>query len=187
LTVGGLAWHFHYIDAIDAMPRVILISGPVGAGKSAVARKLVSLLPASVSYIEGDTFWFFIKKTETQDPRKNFHVIMRSMTAAAIPFARSGYDVVLDFSVPPHFLETARKILKEVPLEYVILYPSEAVCAARAAARTEGAIPDYSKYAGLYALFDGFDQHKINNETADAEVVAAQILEGLNSGRFRVL
>ena len=54
------------------------------------------------------------------------------MTAATIPFVRSGFDAVLDFSMPPQFLEVARKILKEVPLEYVILRPSKAVCAARA-------------------------------------------------------
>jgi adenylate kinase family enzyme len=126
------------------MPRVILISGPIGAGKSAVARKLIPLLPGPLSYIEGDTFWSFIKKSEQPDKRKDFIVIMRAMTAATIPFARSGYDVVLDFSVPPYFLEHARKILKEVPLDYVILQPSQAVCAARAAARQEGAIPDYS-------------------------------------------
>ena len=47
---------------------------------------------------------------------KYFVVIMRAMTAAAIPFARSGYEVLIDFSIPPQFLETARKILKEVPL-----------------------------------------------------------------------
>jgi hypothetical protein len=139
-----------------------------------------------VAYIEGDTFWSFIRKPEQHDRRENFNVIMRAMTAAAIPFARSGYDVVLDFSIPPYFLEVARKILKELPLEYVILKPSRAICAARAAARQEGAICDYSKYAGIYLLFDGFNRHKISDGDASEDVVAAQILEGLNSGRFRV-
>ena len=169
------------------MNKVILISGPVGAGKSTVARQLVSFLPGNVSYIEGDLFWSFIKKPPNPDKREAFNVIMRAMTAAAIPFARSGYDVVLDFSIPPFFLETARKILKEVPLEYVILQPGMTICAARAAARPEGTITDYAKYAEFYALFDGFDQYKISDDKATAEMLAARILAGLKQGQFKVL
>jgi uridine kinase len=40
---------------------VIFLSGPIGAGKTAVARELLHLLPAPLSYIEGDVFWSFIK------------------------------------------------------------------------------------------------------------------------------
>ena len=81
-----------------------------------MARELLALLPAPVSYIEGDTFWSFVAKAHSRDRREVLQVIMRAMTAAAIPFARSGYEVLIDFSIPPQFLETARKILKEVPL-----------------------------------------------------------------------
>jgi adenylylsulfate kinase-like enzyme len=94
----------------------LILSGPIGAGKTTVARELLALLPAPVSYIEGDTFWSFVAKAHSRDRREVFQVIMRAMTAAAIPFARSGYEVLIDFSIPPQFLETARKILKEVPL-----------------------------------------------------------------------
>ena len=73
------------------MGKVIIISGPVGAGKSAVARELVSLWPGPLACIEGDTFWSFIAKPGQTERRENFHVIMRSMTAACIPFTRSGY------------------------------------------------------------------------------------------------
>ena len=168
------------------MAKVIILSGPVGAGKSTVARELVALMPGSVVCIEGDTFWSFIEKSETQDRRENGHMIMRSMTAAAIPFVRCGFDVVLDFTVPPEFLATARKILKDLPLEYVILRPSEAVCAARAATRKEGVIADYSKYSDFYALFAGTDQYQINDDKADAPALAAKIFAGLKSGRFWV-
>jgi uridine kinase len=78
-----------------------MLSGPIGAGKTTVARELIPMLRGQISYIEGDTFWSFIAKTGNQDRREDFRVIMRAMTAAALPFARSGYDVLLDFSIPP--------------------------------------------------------------------------------------
>ena len=81
----------------------------MAAARGAVAQKLVPLLPGTVAYIEGDLFWSFIKQSETLGERENFQVIMRAMTAATIPFVRSGYDVDLDFSVPPHFPGVARK------------------------------------------------------------------------------
>ena len=168
------------------MSKVILISGPAGAGKTAVARRLIPLLPGPVAYIEGDVFWSFIQKSDGRGKRENFMEILRAMTAAAIPFARSGYAVLLDFSIPPDFLPTARKILKEVPLEFVIVRPRQAVCDARAAARPEGAIADYSAYASFYQLFDGFEPHTLRNDDLGADVAATQIVEGLNNGKFRV-
>ena len=92
---------------------VTMLSGPIGAGKTTVARELLALLPAPVSYIEGDTFWSFIDKPHSRDRREVFHVILRAMTAAAIPFARSGYEVLLDFSIPPQFLGRLARSLKK--------------------------------------------------------------------------
>lgn len=107
---------------------IILLSGPVGAGKTTVARELVALWPDPVAHIEGDVFWSFLAKPS--GPRaRNFPVIMRAMTAAAVPLARSGYDVLLDFSMPPEFCDTARKIARELPLALVVIKPAERVCA----------------------------------------------------------
>jgi len=103
---------------------IIFLSGPIGAGKTAVSKALLPLLPAPLSYIEGDTFWSFIKKDGERGLRDNFPVLVRSMTAAAVPFARSGFRVLIDFSIPPTFVDTARKILKEVPFDFVLLRPS---------------------------------------------------------------
>lgn len=47
-------------------------SGPVGAGKTTVAKELVALLPAPVSYIEGDIFWYFVAKAHHCDRREVF-------------------------------------------------------------------------------------------------------------------
>ena len=168
------------------MGSVIMLSGPVGAGKTTVARELIAQLPGPLSYIEGDTFWSFIAKAEERSRREDFPVITRAMTAAALPFARSGFDVLLDFSIPPEFLPTARKILKEVALDYVMLRPSLAACEARAAGRAEGKIADYAAYREFYLLFDGAERYTICDDDADAAVLAASIRNGLSAGMFRV-
>jgi hypothetical protein len=144
------------------------------------------LLPGSVACIEGDKFWSFIAKSEKPDWREHFHTIMRSMTAATIPFVRSGYDVMLDFSVPPHFLAFARRILKEIQLEYVVLQPSEKVFASRASTRPEGTIKDYSKYSEFYSLFSEYDQYRIADDAATPSDLALRVKAGLKTGKFLV-
>ena len=165
---------------------VIFLSGPIGAGKTAVAKALLPLLPAPLSYIEGDTFWSFIKKDGQRGLRDNFAVLVRSMTAAAVPFARSGFQVLIDFSIPPTFLETARKILKEVPFDFVLLKPSLQVCVDRAGSRKEGAITDYERLKNFYTLFENGTTDPICDDHADPASLAHRIAEGLNEGRFRV-
>jgi hypothetical protein len=82
----------------------------------------------SLSYIEGDALWPVFAKPDAKPRRERFRLLMRSLTAAAVPLARRGYEVLLDFSFPLDFLETARKIVKEIPLDLVILRPSIATC-----------------------------------------------------------
>lgn len=166
---------------------VIFLSGPIGAGKTAVAQELVQLLPAPLSYIEGDTFWSFIRKGGERGLRDNFPVLVRSMTAAAVPLARSGFRVLIDFSIPPTYLETARKILKEVPFDFVLLRPSLQVCVERAASREKGAITEYERLKNFYALFGDGNVEPICEDHADPASLARRIADGLNEGRFRVV
>src|SRR5579872_1804758 len=159
---------------------VIFLSGPIGAGKTAVAQELLELLPAPLSYIEGDTFWQFIRKGGERGLRENFSVLVRAMTAAAIPFARSGFRVLIDFSIPPAYLDTARKILKEVPFDFVLLRPSLQVCVERAGSREKGAITEYERLKSFYALFEEGGIEAICDDNADPVSLARRIAEGLD-------
>jgi adenylylsulfate kinase-like enzyme len=165
---------------------VIMLSGPVAAGKTTVARELLTISPAPLCYIEGDTFWPFFAKPGDSTQRERFSLLMRSVTAAAVPLARAGNNVLLDFSFPVEFRNTARKILKEIPIDFVILRPSLATCEQRAAARSEGKIANYGVYRDFYAMFEGLPKHEIWDETSDAASIAWRIRKGLDEGTFRL-
>jgi hypothetical protein len=172
------------------MKSIILLSGPIGAGKSTVALELIKSSPGPVAYIEGDKFWSFIVKTAAKQSRhKNFKMIMTAMTAAAMPYALAEFEVILDFSIPPWFLDTASKIVKfkDLSLDFVVLRPSLAVCAARAASRTDGVIADYNPYEDLYLSFDEAKKYIISDDRSSAAVVASRIREGLSAGTFRIV
>jgi predicted kinase len=174
----------------EELKSIIIISGPVGAGKTTVAKELVCLLDGPVSYIEGDTFWSFIAKDADRfGTIQNFKMVMRSMTVAVMPFCRVGYQVVLDFSIPPWYMEVILEILKRrnIPVDYVVLNPGEAVCVQRAFERKEGKITDYSQYKKLYDCFNEVQQYTICDTENDAAVVASHIIEGLDEGIFRIL
>lgn len=165
---------------------VVMLSGPVGAGKTTVARELVAISPAPLCYLEGDAFWSLFVKPDSKPRREQFRVLMRSVTAAAVPLARNGYEVLLDFTFPLDFLDTARKILKEIPIDLVLLRPSIAVCEQRALARPDCTLADYGVYRDFYAMFEGLPKHEISDDEADASSVARRIREGLDQGLFRL-
>jgi len=181
--------------ANESSGRIILISGPPGAGKSTVAKELASSSAVPTVYIEGDTFWHFIVKNGTPNhpakPRKAMsRIVIKSMMLAALPYARGGYEVIVDFSIGPWFLDLFQDYLKETPLEYVILCPSERVCARRAASRKDGAMPDYSQYHELHEAFSNlgdFEKYAIRDDVESPAELAATITRLICSGACRLV
>lgn len=169
------------------MAPILILSGPVGSGKTTIARELIPLLPSPVAYIEGDTFWSFLVRGSRRGPTpESFRAIMASMTAAAVPLAAGGRHVLLDFSIPPWFLDTAKAIvsMRKLPLHFVVLRPSEAVCARRTATRPAGAVADYARFTDLYHDFDDVGAHALTDDTASPTETASAIMRGFAEGRF---
>ncbi len=167
--------------------RLVLLSGPIGAGKTAVSQELVNLLPGPLVCIEGDTFWVHFQGTKGVGPHKALRAAMRAMVSAAVSYALSGFDVILDFTIPPWFLDTVKKIagMRSVPLDYVVYMPSEAVCAQRASSRELGKIENYD--GEFYADFKDSPTPPVEDDGSGPTAVAVAIAEGLSQGRFHLL
>ena len=70
--------------------------------------------------------------------------------------------------------------------DYVVIRPAAAICAARAAARSEGAIADYTPYLDFYADFDVAKANLIADDSSGSAAIATLIREGLEAARFRL-
>jgi hypothetical protein len=111
------------------------------------------------------------------------------MISASIPYAKNGFETILDFSIPPWYLEGASKIATyhEVPLHYIILKPSESLCAARISEKMKNNMEDYTGFHEFYESFTFAERHTISDEESNAATIAQRIREGIDEGRFYVL
>jgi chloramphenicol 3-O-phosphotransferase len=170
--------------------RILVLSGPPGAGKGTVAKELIAASQAPTVCIEGDTFWHFIVKGGSTIGRKgNSRTVVLSMTLAAMPYARAGYEVIVDFSIGPWTIDWWLPHMKDIPVYYVVLCPSAAVCAERAAKRTEGCMPDYSQYLEVHQAYcdlGQYERHAIRDDTVSATETAARIRAGAEAEIYRI-
>ena len=111
---------------------------------------------------------------------------MRAMPACGVSYARSGYETIVDFSIPPAFAERAKKRLTESEQYYIVLLPEVETCEKRAGERAEGRILDYAPYREFYDDFNQARATAIVNDCEDPGTIAVRIREGIRDGLFRV-
>ena len=156
-----------------------------------MAKDLSHRLPGPLIHIEGDKFWaFYVKGKQDEPTKKRFALMMRSITAATIPFVRGGYNVLVDFSFPPHYLETLKKQHQKTEtmasLHYIILRPSLEICKSRAAGREDLPITNYDRLLDFYRLFEELPDKTISDDEAEPAVLAERVLQGIKDGTFLV-
>ncbi len=172
--------------------RIILLTGPPGAGKTTVAPRLCANAPGPTAiHIETDSFYRSIRKgwlaPWTPESHGQNQVVAAAMVAAAVTYAQGGYEVVADGIITDWvrqvFVDGARAA--GVALDFIVLLPDQGIAAQRAQTRTADPISDYSPYVALYGLFAAEDAaHAVDTGNVAPEDLASALREGILAGRF---
>ena len=143
-----------------AMASLLLITGPPGAGKSAVARLIVERFEPSV-LVAGDEFFAFLARGALPpwlpEARAQNTVVTRAAASAAGRFVTGGY----------------------------ILLPSLERCAARVARRQGHGFTDQAATQHMHEQFAGATigrRHLLVDPPDEVEAVAEQIVEAVAGG-----
>lgn len=178
------------------MTRIVIVSGPPGAGKSTVTAQLARRVDAELAmHLRADDIYAYIRQGfvepwRAESQRQN-SVLMEALAAQAGVCAAAGYTVFVDGVVGPWYAEPWIKAAQErgVELHFVLLLPDESTTVGRATTRKNHPMTDGEVTALIWRRFREYAPPEgfiLDSTDMDADQTVTAIFDGLAKGRFRL-
>lgn len=173
------------------MASLLVVTGPPGAGKSAVAGALAQRFDPSVLVL-GDAFFAFLARGAIPPwlpaSADQNAVVTRAAAAAAGAYVRGGYATVYDGVVGPWFLPTFAAATALESLDYVVLLPSVERCVERVRTRVGHGFTDEPATRKMHDEFSTAtidERHVLRDPPDDVAGACDALLTDMADDRFQ--